>query len=170
VNNSKQMALIVAMAENGIIGRNGTMPWHIPADLKYFRQVTWGKSIIMGRKTFDSLGRPLPGRHNIILSSNPSLHADGCETVTTPEAALQQAQPGEVMVIGGAMVYRWFLPLAHTLYLTLIHHSLEGDTRFPDWRMEEWQERQRSPIAVDMASGLRYSFIRLERRQQPGSG
>jgi dihydrofolate reductase len=112
----------------------------------------------------------LPGRHNIILSSNPALHADGCETVTTPEAALQQAQPGEVMVIGGAMVYRWFLPLAHTLYLTLIHHSLEGDTRFPDWRMEEWQERQRSPIAVDMASGLRYSFIRLERRQQPGSG
>lgn len=164
----KDISLIVAMAENGIIGRDGQMPWHIPADLQYFRQVTWGKSIIMGRKTHESVGRALPGRQNIILSTTPGFHAEGCETATSAESALEKATSSEVMIIGGAMIYQLYLPVARYLYLTLVHATFPGDTCFPAWQRQDWQELACTRRDNDPACNLSYSFIRLERRADPG--
>lgn len=139
------IAMIVAMDRNRLIGADGDMPWRLPAELRYFRSVTMGKPIIMGRKTFEAIGRPLPGRHNIILTRNRSYAAPGCSVVHSMEEALQVAgKVEEVMVIGGSAVYRSFLPHAHRLYLTCIEATFEGDTYFPvidraQWRTI-WQE------------------------------
>ncbi|MGI9210901.1 MAG: dihydrofolate reductase [Methylococcaceae bacterium] len=162
--NGKDIALVVAMTENRVIGRDGAMPWHIPADLKHFRRLTWGKPIIMGRKTFESLGRPLPGRQNIIISGNSEFHPEHCITVSTPQAALAVAAPSDIMIIGGATIYQAFLPAAQYIYLTLIHVELTGDTWFPEWDYSDWLELENTRIDHDPECGLSYSFIRLERR------
>lgn len=167
LRNGNDIALIAAMTENRVIGRNGVMPWHIPADLKHFRKLTWGKPIIMGRKTFQSLGRPLPGRQNIVISSNPEYQLEHCVTVTSPQAALAAALPGNIMIIGGATIYKSFLPLARYFYLTLIHDEIEGDTWFPEWEYADWTELENTRIEHDPESGLCYSFICLERRLPP---
>jgi dihydrofolate reductase len=165
----KNISLIVATDENGIIGRDGHMPWHIPADLQYFRQVTWGKSVIMGRKTRESVGRPLPGRQNIVMSTDPGFYAEGCETATSPESALEKATHREIMIIGGALIYPLFLPMARHFYLTLVHAAFAGDTRFPAWQPQDWQEVARTRVDKDPVSGLSYSFIRFERIVPPDS-
>lgn len=159
------ISLIVAMSENRIIGAHGAMPWHISADLRYFRAITWGKPIIMGRKTFASLGNPLPGRRNIVISQTPGYQATGCEIVSSPEAALALTGSADVMVIGGGKVYEAFLPLAQRLYITLIHQDFEGDTAFPDWQASDWQEIQRDRIDFDPVCGLSYSFLLYQRKQ-----
>ena len=135
------LAIIVAMGSNRVIGHDNGMPWHLPADLKHFRQTTLGKPVLMGRKTHESIGRPLPERMNIVMTRDR----------------------GEVMVIGGAECYRQVLPRADTIYLTLIHHAFEGDTCFPELPDADWREVARVDHPPDEKNPYPYSFIRLER-------
>jgi dihydrofolate reductase len=163
-----RIALIVAMAENGVIGVDNRMPWHLSADLQRFRRITLGKPILMGRRTQQSIGRPLPGRRNIVLTADSGFVAAGCEVVHSLEAALAAAKGAdELMVIGGASLYRDFLPHADRIYLTLIHEEFEGDTFFPEVDWTEWRESARQEVMDDHASGLRYSFIDYERAAYP---
>lgn len=155
-----RISLIVAMAENRVIGVDNRMPWHLSADLQRFRRITLGKPILMGRRTHQSIGRPLPGRQNIVLTSDSGFVAAGCEVVHSLEAALGAANGAdELMVIGGASLYRELLPRADRLYLTLIHHVFDGDTFFPEVDWSEWRESARQEVMDDQTSGLHYSFI-----------
>jgi dihydrofolate reductase len=159
-----KIALIVAMGENRVIGVDNRMPWRLSADLKRFRQITWGKPILMGRRTHESIGKPLPGRKNIVLSTDAHYQAEGCTLVHSLEEALAAAQEApELMVIGGAALYRECLPMANHLYLTLIHRAFTGDTYFPALDWTEWREVAREDIDEDAESGLEYSFVELER-------
>lgn len=135
------VAMIVAMSRNGVIGKDNAMPWHLPADLAYFKKTTLGKPIVMGRNTFNSIGRALPGRRNIIVSQSLLEAPAGTEVVRSPQAALALVKDeAEVMVMGGGQLYEAFLPVSHRLYLTQIEAELEGDTYFPfqasDWQLE----------------------------------
>jgi dihydrofolate reductase len=136
------VALVVAVARNGVIGREGGLPWHISSDLKRFKEITLGKPVIMGRKTWESLPkRPLPGRANIVITRQPGYVADGAQVVADAGAALAAAGDApEVMVIGGGEVYRLFWPLAARLYLTEVDMTVAGDTHFPAVSADEWQE------------------------------
>ncbi|MDY6942861.1 MAG: dihydrofolate reductase [Pseudomonadota bacterium] len=161
------VALVVAMDRQRGIGREGALPWHLPADLAYFKRVTMGKPIIMGRRTYESIGRPLPGRLNVVLTRNPAYTAPGCEVVATPEAALAcAAQSGteEAMVIGGAAVYQAFLGRADRLYVTEVATEVVADTRFPAIDREQWQEIQRTDRAADDRNPFALSFVVFERR------
>ena len=162
------IALIVAMAENRVIGVDNRMPWHLSADLQRFRRITMGKPMLMGRRTQQSIGRPLPGRRNIVLTADPGFMAAGCEVVHSLDAALAAADDAEeLMVIGGASLYRALLPQAERLYLTLIHDEFDGDTFFPEIDWTEWREIDRQEGMQDPGSGLRYSFIDYERAALP---
>jgi len=136
-----RISLVAAMSQNGVIGKDNALPWHIPEELKYFRKITQGKPIIMGRKTFESMNsKPLPQRHNIIITHTKNLLIDGVTVVHSVEEALKASEPtDEVMVIGGASVYSLFLPFASRIYLTIIHENYEGDTFFPTLEWEKWQ-------------------------------
>lgn len=143
---SLALAMIAAMADNRVIGLNNKMPWHLPADLKHFKATTLGKPIIMGRKTWDSLGRPLPGRLNLVVSRQQGLQLEGAETFTALDAALARAEQWareqgveELMLIGGAQLYAQALPQAQRLYLTRIDAAPEGDAFFPDYDEAEWE-------------------------------
>lgn len=161
-----KISIIVAMAANGVIGNDNELPWHLPADLKHFKQTTMGKPILMGRKTWESIGRPLPGRTNIVITRDSAYSATGCIVVNSIEAALAAAgEQDEVMVIGGAELYRQVLPCADTIYLTRIHASFDGDTRFPEISDTEWQQLERIDHEADEKNLQDYSFIRLERVQ-----
>lgn len=133
--------MIVAHADNRIIGKDNDMPWHLPADLAYFKKTTLGKPVIMGRKTYDSIGRPLPGRQNIVISRDESLNIEGVEVVQSVEQALAVASGvDEIMVIGGGAIYAHCMPKADKLYITHIGAKIDGDTQFPDYDLEnEWQ-------------------------------
>lgn len=161
-----RVSLIVAVAENGVIGRDNRLPWRIPDDLRHFKALTMGKPVIMGRRTHQSIGRPLPGRLNIVLSRDPAFQAPGVCRVGSVEAALAAAdRPGwgeEAMVIGGAEIYRLFLPLADRLYLTEVHRRVEGDARFPAIAPRAWRERSRDFRAGD-GDVPSHSFVTLER-------
>jgi dihydrofolate reductase len=159
-----KLSLIVAMADNHVIGHNNRLPWHLPADLKHFRAITLGKPVLMGRKTWESIGRPLPGRTNIVITRNADYLAADCVVVHSLDEALRAAgSAAEVMVIGGAELYRQALPQADTLYLTLVHGEFEGDTRFPDWQPDDWRETKRIDHGPDDRNPHAYSFITLER-------
>jgi dihydrofolate reductase len=136
------ISFVVAVARNGVIGREGGLPWHISSDLKRFKEITMGKPVIMGRKTWDSLPRkPLPGRRNIVITRQPDFPAEGAEVVATPEQALSLcAGAPEVAVIGGGEVYRLFWPMVDRLYLTEVDLEVEGDTHFPALDPAEWRE------------------------------
>lgn len=142
-----RISLIVAMDRHGTIGRDNALPWHLPADLAHFRRLTLGKPIIMGRKTFQSIGRPLPDRRNIVVSRDRDLLAPGCVVVNSLCAALIAAEAGaphtnedaEVMIIGGTTLFAATLPIATTLFRTLVESEVEGDVRFPDWPLSEWE-------------------------------
>ncbi len=164
-----KLSLIVAVADNGVIGKDNAMPWHIPGDLKYFKATTMGKPIIMGRKTFDSLGRPLPGRPNLVITRNLAFHADGATCVSSIEEALQvgdtlAAELGvdEVMVIGGAAIFAYTLPLAHRLYFTEVHAAPTGDVFFPAFERATWHELSRTPVPATEAAPA-HDFVVLER-------
>ena len=159
--NKTNISAIAAMADNRIIGKNNQLPWHLPADLKHFKALTTGHPILMGRKTFESIGRPLPNRVNIILTRNPNYTATGCIIVTSIEAALNAHN--ELFVIGGADVYRECLPHVQHLYLTIVHHHFDGDTYFPELNMHEWQESSRIRHEPDAENAYAYSFITLQR-------
>lgn len=143
--NKPVIAAIVAMAQNRVIGRDNALPWHIPADLKYFKAVTMGKPMIMGRKCYDSLGRPLPGRANIVISRTqnaPPINENGPFYVASLEAALKEAgktASQDIMIIGGGEIYRQAMPLVQRLYLTLVHRDYEGDVFFPDFSWDDWR-------------------------------
>jgi dihydrofolate reductase len=156
--------LIVAMSENRVIGVENRMPWHLPADLKRFRQITMGKPLVMGRRTHESIGRPLPGRKNIVLTSDLAYVAPGCVVVHTLAEAFREADADEIMVIGGSSLYEELLPKADRIYLTLIHREFAGDTFFPELEWKEWSEIARIDVNDDPDSGLSYSFLVLERK------
>lgn len=166
-----KLALVWAMAQNRVIGRNNALPWHLPEDLKYFKRITMGKPIIMGRKTFESIGKPLPGRTNIVVTRNPDWHHDGVKVVSSLEAARELCESiaeidgtEEAMVIGGAEIYRQALPLADRLYLTEVHAEVNGDTVFPDFDRSQWQETAREDFEAVGPNPYNYSFIILDKR------
>jgi dihydrofolate reductase len=133
------ISIIVAVSANNVIGDEGGLPWELPEDLRRFKQVTMGKPIIMGRETYDSIGRALPGRKNIVLTRQEDFTAKDCEIVTSIDAAIEAAGDAEeIMIIGGGEIYRQFLPMADRIYLTRVQGEVEGDTRFPELDMEEW--------------------------------
>ena len=159
-----KISIVVAMAANRVIGRDNQLPWHLPADLKHFKQTTMGKPILMGRKTWESIGRPLPGRTNIVITRDENYDAPGCVVVHSIEAALQAAaKQDEVMIIGGAEFYRQVLPRTDRIYLTRINEDFEGDTLFPELDSSEWQEAERVDCDADDNNPHSYSFITLDR-------
>ena len=159
------ISLIAAMAKDRVIGKDNDMPWHMPADLQHFKKVTLGKPVIMGRKTFESIGRPLPGRKNIVITRNLDWKMDGVEVVNSPENALKLVSDvKEVMVIGGGNIYRQFLPMADTLYLTFIDLDVAGDTQFPDWQQDgEWSQVEKMEFSPDERNPHPYQFVTLKR-------
>jgi dihydrofolate reductase len=160
-----KLSLIAAMSENRVIGHENRLPWHLPADLQHFKTITLGKPVLMGRKTWESLGRPLPGRTNIVITRDSGYVAEGCVVAHSLEEAVRAAgEAAEVMVIGGAQLYRQALPLADTLYLTLVHAEFQGDTRFPAWQPKDWRETARIDHVADDRNPHAYSFITLERQ------
>lgn len=164
--------LVAAVAENGVIGLDGGMPWRLPGDLKHFRRTTLGKPVIMGRRTFDSIGRkPLPGRPNIVMTRDKNFRAGGVAVAADLEAALKLAreeaatlQVDEIAVIGGATLYGEALPRADRLYLTEVHATPEGDTHFPDFDRAAWHESSREGPLQGPGDSFSYSFVTLDRR------
>jgi dihydrofolate reductase len=158
------IAIVVAMADNRVIGQDNRLPWHLPADLRHFKQLTVGKPVMMGRKTHESIGRPLPERTNIVVTRDRSYTAPGCVVVHSIESALKAAADHEeVMVIGGMDFYWQLLPKADRIYLTLVHAEFEGDALFPELDERQWREVERVDCAPDEKNPWPYSFIRLER-------
>ena len=158
-----EVVLIVAMARNRVIGKGGALPWHISDDLKRFRNLTMGHPIIMGRKTYDSIGRALPGRRNIVISRNTGLDIKDVEATVSLQSALEMTSDAdEVFVIGGQQIYQLALPLADRIELTLIDQDFEGDVLFPEIDLTTWKESQRE-AREDPETGLKYDFVRLER-------
>lgn len=158
------LSMIAAMTPDRVIGKDGTMPWHMPADLAWFRRNTVRKPVIMGRKTWLSIGKALPKRRNIVLSCDHSLMLPDTDIVHSPEAALATtATDDEVVVIGGAQIYNAFLNQADRLYLTLIHADIAGDTWFPDYTTVSWRELERTDHPADEKNAYPYSFMVLER-------
>ena len=151
-----ELVLVAAVAENGIIGRDNRLPWHLPADLAHFRRLTLDRPILMGRRTWESLPGLLPRRRHIVLSGNPDYAAPGALVVGSVEEALHAAAPArELMVVGGAGLYRQTLPSAAGLHLTLVHVCVDGDTMFPIWDPDEWQETGRlSEAVIPMSAAL----------------
>lgn len=159
------ISIIAAVADNMVIGDKNSLPWSLPADLEYFKKTTLGKPVIMGTKTFESIGMALPNRKNIILSFDKDYKAEGCVVVTSIDEALKQiGEDEEVMIAGGASVYKQFLPLANRLYLTFIHHDFEGDARFPEFDMNEWKEVKRIDNEPDDKNPYSYSFVIFEKK------
>ena len=161
-----KLSLIVAVAENGVIGHNNQLIWHLPNDLKQFKRLTTGHCIIMGRKTFDSIGKPLPNRTSIIISRNADFQREGCITVSSLENAIIEAkkiESEEAFIIGGAEIYRLALPIVDKIYLTEVHHNYQGDTFFSDIDKTIWQETHREDFEKDEKHLVNYSFVELGR-------
>jgi len=158
------LSIIVAAAENGVIGQDNRLPWRLPDDLRRFKALSMGKPIIMGRRTFDSIGRSLPGRTNIVISGQAGLRIDGCIVVPSLEAAIEAASPApEAVVIGGAQIYRQVLPRTDVVHLTRVHASVAGDVRFPELPSSHWQEVARERHDADDRHTYPFSFITLQR-------
>ena len=151
------------MGKNRAIGLNGRMPWHLPAELQHFKKATMGKTIVMGRKTWQAIGRPLPGRMNIVISRNPAFLAKGVELAASLADAIEIADSDEVMVIGGGQLYALALPQAQRLILTLIDIEPEADTWFPAWDEEQWSLTTEKHFPVDDKNKLAYKIIELNR-------
>ena len=162
------VSLIVAMAQNGVIGRDNTMPWRLPQDMKRFRAFTLGKPILMGRKTFESIGSPLPGRVNLVLTRDRAWYAHGVIVVHSVDEALTQAEASaELVAIGGAEIYRLVLPFARRIYLTHVHADVPGDIYFPDFDSTQWADVECSMHPADDEHAYPLTFVTLERRTSP---
>lgn len=166
-----RLAAIAAVAENGVIGRNNALPWHLPGDLAYFKRVTMGKPLAMGRVTFEAIGRPLPGRTNIVITRNPRWSREGVRAVGSLDEALALSADialidgvDEVVVAGGAEIYRLALPLTERLYITEVHAPVEGDAYFPAVDWGQWRERSRERHNAGGSNPYDYSFVVYERR------
>jgi dihydrofolate reductase len=145
-----RLTIVAALADNGVIGRAGTLPWHLPDDLRRFKSLTMGRPILMGRRTFESIGRPLPGRRNLVLTRGSTPLPEGVQGVARLELAIEQcANEPELCVIGGAEVFRQVLPRAERMELTRVHANIEGDVRFPEYDAAQWRELARSEHPAD---------------------
>jgi len=159
------ISLIVAMDDNGVIGRDGQLPWRLSADLKHFKAVTMGKPIVMGRKTHESIGRPLPGRENIVLTRASKYRAEGCTVLHDIDDLMVHCRyEEEIMIMGGADLYRQFLDRAGLIYLTEVHARVEGDTFFPHYNPAAWEEVDRQDFRADENNDYDYSFVVLKRQ------
>jgi len=168
-----RISLIVAVSRDSVIGKDGAMPWHLPADLRRFKRITLGKPVVMGRRTHESIGGPLSGRTNIVLTRDRRFRAEGCIVAHSLDQALaaaravtevdQGAAPAEVMIIGGAAVYTAFLPRADRIYLTRVDAEVAGDTRFPDLDPGEWMETDREQRPADAQNPYACTFLVLDR-------
>jgi len=160
-----RLSIIVAMDDNQLIGKDNALPWHLPADLGYFKKTTTGKTVLMGRKTYESIGRPLPNRRNVIVSRNANFQAHGCEVVASIDAALELAKnDDEVMVMGGASFYEQMLPSVDRLYITQIEGAHEGDAYFPKFDRSEFSEVSRESHPADEKNRHTYHFTILDRK------
>jgi dihydrofolate reductase len=160
------ISIIAALGRNKVIGKNNKLPWKLPADLKHFKELTLGKPIIMGQKTFESIGKPLPGRTNIILSLDENFKPSGCIVAHSLQEALEATKGAkEVMIAGGASVYKQFLPLADRLYLTLIDADFEGDAYFPEFNWGDWEIIEKIENQPDKENPYKYTFLTLQRRK-----
>ncbi|MBR9726403.1 type 3 dihydrofolate reductase [Shewanella intestini] len=158
-----RIAMIAAMANNRVIGKDNKMPWHLPEDLRHFKELTLNKPVIMGRKTFESIGRPLPGRHNIVITRQGEYQPQGVTVVSSIDAALSLTQEAqEVVIIGGGQLYAKMLPQAEVLYLTQIHLDVEGDTHFPEWDDGTWVNESTENATND--DDLQYTFNTFVKR------
>ena len=158
------VSLVVAMARNHVIGRDNTLPWRLPADLKHFKEVTWGKPILMGRKTFQSIGKPLPGRSNLVLTRDRGWKAEGVLVVHSLDEALERVQDApELAGIGGAEVFQVLMPLASRIHLTRIDADIPGDTVFPPIDYSQWVELDARQLAADERNAFAMTFVTLER-------
>jgi dihydrofolate reductase len=159
-----RLALIVAVADNGVIGNGNDLPWRLPDDLRRFKALTLDKPVVMGRRTFDSIGRPLPGRRNIVISRQSGLAIEGCEVAGSLAEALALAGPvPEVMVIGGAQIYQQALARADVIYLTQVHATVPGDAHFPELSAAQWQETASEAHPADERHAHAFTFLTLER-------
>jgi len=159
-----RISIIVAMAQNRTIGINNTLPWRCPADLKHFKSLTIGHHMIMGRKTFDSIGKPLPGRTTVVVTRNPELKIDGCIVTHSLEQAIAAcAGDEEIFIVGGAELYAQTLPLADTIYLTEIQQDVSGDAHFPAFNQQQWRETAREAHTQEAPQPLTYHFVTLQR-------
>lgn len=160
-----RIAAIVAMSENRVIGNNNQLPWRLPADIQHFKKMTTGKPILLGRKTYESIGHALPNRCNVVITRDVNFQAPGCVVVNSIETALTAvAYSEEVFVIGGAILYQQMLSRIERLYLTIIHHHFDGDAFFPELNMEEWLEVERMDHQPDSENIYPYSFITLNKK------
>ncbi len=160
-----RISIIVAMAKNRTIGINNTLPWRCPEDLKHFKSLTMGHHMIMGRKTFDSIGKPLPGRTTVVVTRNRELKIEGCSMANSLQQALDAcAGDSEIFVVGGAELYTQALPLADTLYLTEIQQEVNGDAHFPEFNNMEWQEEARDRRNQQLPQPLDYHFVIYRRK------
>jgi dihydrofolate reductase len=158
------ISIIVAKGKNHAIGKNNKLLWHLPNDLKHFKDITTGHTVIMGRKTFDSVGKPLPKRRNIVITRQ-AISIEGCEVVNSVDAALALcAGEEELFIIGGAEIYKQALPHTDRIYLTIINHDFDGDTFFPELNNDDWKEKEHENFEPDEKNKYPYSFITLERR------
>lgn len=160
-----KISIIVAAAANNVIGRDNGLPWHLPEDLRRFKELTTGKAILMGRKTHESIGKALPNRRNIVLSRDPAFTAAGCEVVASIDEALDLVKnESELMVIGGYAVYEKLFPQTQRVYLTRIHSIIEGDTLFPSLETSEWNLVEREDLQANDDREYSFSFLVLDRR------
>jgi len=161
------ISIIAAMAENRVIGVDNTLPWRLPADLRHFRRLTTGHHVIMGRRNYESIGKPLPERTNIVVTRNRDYRAPGCVVAHSLEEALERAQnDAEIFVIGGAEIYQQALARADRLYLTLVHASVAGDTYFPEFAPDRWNESSRERHEADAKNPYPYSFVVYDRHRR----
>ncbi|MED0679893.1 dihydrofolate reductase [Aneurinibacillus thermoaerophilus] len=158
------ISIVVAMDQNRVIGKENKLPWHLPADLAHFKSLTMGHVIVMGRKTYESIGRPLPGRTNVILTKNPDYQAEGCVVLHSVEEVLSRFSEDPIDVIGGTQIITLFLPLADTLYLTLIKASFPGDTYLPTIDMSEWELISKRKGVKDAKNPYDYYFLTYKKR------
>jgi len=158
------LSILVAMATNRTIGINNTLPWRCPEDLKHFKALTMGHHMIMGRKTFDSIGKPLPGRTTVVVSRNRNLKVEGCLVAhSLPEAIAACTGDGEIFIVGGAELYAQALPLVDTLYITEIKQDVEGDAHFPEFNRAQWQEISHETRSQETPQPLEYRFVTYRR-------
>ncbi|MCH8070455.1 MAG: dihydrofolate reductase [Proteobacteria bacterium] len=159
-----KVSMIVAASANNVIGVDGGLPWRLSEDLRRFKEITLGKPMIMGRLTFESIGKALPGRRSIVITRQANYEAEGCDVVTTMDAALELASDAdEVMIIGGGKVYEQLLPMTDRIYLTRVHADFDGDTFFPEIREDEWQIVSSEPLPSNDERPFSISFQTLER-------
>ncbi|MBN1683882.1 MAG: type 3 dihydrofolate reductase [Gammaproteobacteria bacterium] len=159
------LSIIVAIGKNNVIGYKNQLPWHLPADLSHFKKLTLNKTVVMGRKTYESIGKPLSGRENIIITHDPNYQARGCKIATSLEQAIKMASSKEVFIIGGQSLYAQTLPIADRLYLTLVDIECPGDTFFPAIHFKDWEEVSREPHFADSHNPYDYCFVTLKRRK-----